>query len=309
MSDDLNETKEIIETYSGFIAIVGKPNVGKSTLLNNLLGVKVAPISSKPQTTRTGIRGIYTQDNKQLVFIDTPGFHKAHDALGDFMNRQVRNNLEGIDATLWLVDLRRPPNDEDRSVARLLKKINNDVPIYLIANKVEVAKYPEEALELYQDLFKADRTYVMSALNDVKAVYALRDDLLKIAPKNPFFFPDNIRSDQSRENWAGEIVRESAMAHLRQELPYAIAVVVDEWRDPKNKNEPIYIHAEIWVERINHRRMVIGRGGKMIKEIGRMARKQLETLLAAKVYLDMEVVVHKDWREDMNALIELGYAG
>ncbi len=307
MSDNLKN--EITNTHSGFIAIVGKPNVGKSTLLNNLLGVKVAPISSKPQTTRMGIRGIYTQDNKQLVFIDTPGFHKAHDALGDFMNREVRNNLEGIDATLWLVDLRRPPNDEDKSVARLLKKIDDDVPIYLVANKVEVAKYPEEALELYQDLFKADRTYVMSALNDLKAVYTLRDDLLKIAPKNPFFFPDNIRSDQTRENWASEIIRESAMIHLRQELPYAIAVVVDEWRDPKKKGEPIYIHAEIWVEHMNHRRMVIGKGGKMIKEIGRTARKQLETLLAAKVYLDLEVVVHKDWREDMNALIELGYAG
>lgn len=303
MSDNLTKT------HSGFIAILGKPNVGKSTLLNNLLGVKVAPISPKPQTTRTGIRGIYSENNKQLVFIDTPGFHKSYDALGDYMNRQVRNNLEGIDVALWLVDLRRPPNDEDRSVARLLRKVDDDVTIYLVGNKVEVAKYPEEALDLYQELYNCDKTYVISALNDIKAVNALREDLLELIPEGPFYFPDNIRSDQTRENWAGEIIRESAMIHLRQELPYAIAVVVDEWRDAEKKDEPIYIHAEIWVERLNHRRMVIGHRAKMIKEIGKTARKQLQTLMAHKVYLDLEVVVHKDWREDMNALIELGYAG
>ena len=303
MSDNL------LKTRSGFIAILGKPNVGKSTLLNNLLGVKVAPISPKPQTTRTGIRGIFTEDDKQLVFIDTPGFHKAYDALGDYMNRQVRNNLEGIDVALWLVDLRRPPNDEDKSVARLLRKIDDEVVVYLVGNKVEVAKYPEEAMELYQDLYSCDKSYVISALNDIKAVNALREDLLELIPEGPFYFPDNIRSDQTRENWAAEIIRESAMIHLRQELPYTIAVVVDEWRDVEKKDEPIYIHAEIWVERMNHRRMVIGHGAKMIKEIGRTARKQLQTLMAHKLYLDLEVVVHKDWREDMNALIELGYSG
>ena len=295
-------------TQSGFVAILGKPNVGKSTLLNTLLGVKVAAITPKPQTTRRGIRGIYTQDNKQLIFVDTPGYHRAQDRLGDFMNREVRGALTDVDVILWVVDLRRPPNDEDKEVARLLGSIDPDTPVYIIGNKVEAAKYPDEALDLYKDLYSgADRVYTISALNDPKAVYALRDDLFAVLEENPFFFPSDIRSDQPREIWVAELIRESAMIHLRQELPYTVAVQVLEWRDPDTEGEPIYVLAEIWVERSNHRMMVIGKGGKMIKEIGRTARKQLEVFLDHKLYLDLEVVVHKNWREDLEALRELGY--
>ena len=295
-------------TQSGFVAILGKPNVGKSTLLNTLLGVKVAAITPKPQTTRRGIRGIYTQDNKQLIFVDTPGYHRAQDRLGDFMNREVRGALTDVDVILWVVDLRRPPNDEDKEVARLLGSIDPDTPVYIIGNKVEAAKYPDEALDLYKNLYSgAARVYTMSALNDPEAVYALRDDLFAVLEDNPFFFPSDIRSDQPREIWVAELIRESAMIHLRQELPYTVAVQVLEWRDPKTEDDPIYVLAEIWVERSNHRMMVIGKGGKMIKEIGRTARKQLEVFLDHKLYLDLEVVVHKNWREDLEALRELGY--
>ena len=294
-------------TRAGFVALVGKPNVGKSTFLNTLLGVKVAPISPKPQTTRKGLRGIYTEDDKQLIFVDTPGFHKAQDALGDFMNREVRNNLVDVDAVLWVVDLRRPPSDEDKEVARLLSNIEDDTPVFLIGNKVDKAKYPDEALDLYKDLYDATRVYSISALEDPNAVYAIREDLFDLIPESPFFFPDDIRSDQSREDWAAEIIRESAMVHLRQELPYAVAVRVLEWDEPKKADKPIYISAEIWVERSNHRMMVIGKGGKMIKEIGRSARKQLEVFLSQQIYLELDVVVQKNWREDREALRELGY--
>ena len=306
MSDHLNTE---FETRSAFIAIVGKPNVGKSTLLNNLLGVKVAPISPKPQTTRRGVRGVYTdsETNTQLVFVDTPGLHRSQDALGDFMNREVRNAAVDVEGILWVVDLRRPPNDEDKDVARLLNNIDQDIPVYLIGNKVDAAKYPDEALDLYRSLYEPERTYVLSALEDPASVYTLRDDLTKFAVPNPFFFPEDIRSDQSREDWAAELIRESAMIHLRQELPYAVAVKVLEWDDPENTKEPIYINAEIWVEKANHRMIVLGKGGKMIREIGRTARKQLEVFLNHKLYLDLEVVVHKDWREDRDALRELGY--
>lgn len=295
-------------TYSGFIALLGKPNVGKSTLLNTLLGVKVAPITAKPQTTRRGVRGIYTQDDRQLVFVDTPGLHRAKDALGDYMNREVRNALIDVDIALWIVDLRRPPSDEDKDVARLLKGIDPATPVYLIGNKVDAAKYPDEALRLYRELLpSAAKALSLSALNDPKAVYALRDELLQQLPEGPFFFPSNIRSDQSREMWAAELIRESAMIHLRQELPYVVAVQVLEWRDPTEPSEPIYLQAELWVEKPNHRMIVLGKGGAMIKEIGRTARKQLEIFLSQRLYLELEVVVHRDWREDPEALRELGY--
>ena len=295
-------------TRSGFVALLGKPNVGKSTLLNTLLGVKVAPITPKPQTTRRGVRGIYSEGDRQLVFVDTPGLHRGDTALDDYMKREIRGALTDVEAVLWLVDLRRPPGDEDRDVARLLGGIDPSTPVWLIGNKLDAAKYPDEALRLYGDLHKPDRTVALSALNDPQAVYDLRDELMALLPEGPFYFPENIRSDQSREQWAAELIRESAMIHLRQELPYAVAVQVVEWRDPEEgADAPIYILAEVWVERTNHRRIVIGREGKMIKEIGQTARKQLAIFLSHRVYLDLEVVVRRDWREDREALRELGY--
>ncbi len=297
------------ETRSGFVAILGKPNVGKSTLLNTLLGVKVAPITAKPQTTRRGVRGIYTDEGRQLVFVDTPGFSRAKDALGEYMNREVRSAVVDVDLILWVVDLRRPPGDEDKEVARLMRGLDPDTRIYLVGNKLDVAKYPDEALSLYGELVpNVSRRYSISALADPEAVYRLRSELLSELEPGPFFFPDNIRSDQSRETWAGEIVRESAMTHLRQELPYTVAVQVTEWRDPEEGSDDlIYLLAEVWVERPNHRMIVLGKGGSMIREIGRTARKQLEIFLGRGVYLELEVSVHKQWREDPESLRELGY--
>ena len=291
------------------MAIVGKPNVGKSTLLNTMLGVKVAPITPKPQTTRRGVRGIYTSEDRQLVFVDTPGLHRGGDtALDQAMNREVRDAVVDVDVVLWVVDLRRPPSDEDKDVARLLSALPPDVPVFLVGNKVDAAKYPDEALGLYSELLpRAERTLALSALNDPKAVYALRDDLLDRLEAAPFFFPADVRSDQTREQWAGELIREAAMIHLRQELPYAVAVQVVDWQDPVEDDRPIVITAEIWVEKSGHRRIVIGAGGKMIKEIGRTARKQLEVFLQERMFLELEVVVRRDWRRDKEALRELGY--
>jgi GTPase len=302
------------KTYAGFVAIIGKPNVGKSTLLNTMLGIKVAPISPKPQTTRKGVRGIYTWEGKQLVFVDTPGLHRPKDALGEYMNREIRNATIDVEAILWVVDLRRPPSDEDKDVARLLKGLEPGIPVYIIGNKSDVAKYPDEAISLYKGLYpEVDRVYTLSALNDPEAVYALREDLYKLLPESPFFFPENIRSDQSREQWAAELIRESVMIMLREELPYTVAVQVVEWREPTSPNtktgDLLYISAEIWVEKSNHRMIVLGKGGKMIKEIGQYARKQLEVFLQQKLFLDLQVDVHRDWRQDIEALRELGYDG
>lgn len=305
-----SETTSEKPSHSGFVAILGKPNVGKSTLLNTFLGVKVAPITPKPQTTRRGVRGIFTQEGRQLVFVDTPGLHRAKDALGDYMNREVRSALADVDVILWVVDLRRPPSDEDKDVANLLQGVDPAIPVYLIGNKVDAAKYPDEALALYRDLLPSvSEVRVLSALNDPDAVYALRDELLAKLPEGPFYFPEDIRSDQTREEWAAELIRESAMSHLRQELPYTVAVRVLEWRDPSPKRDTTYILAELWVERMGHRQIVLGKKGSMIKAIGRTARKQLELFLNQKVFLDLEVVVRPDWREDPEALRELGYQG
>jgi GTPase len=295
-------------TRAGFVALVGKPNVGKSTLLNTLLGVKVAPITSKPQTTRRGVRGIYSAEGRQLVFVDTPGYHRGQTALSGAMNQSVRDSVIDVEVVLWVVDLRKPPGDEDRDVARLLGSLPPDARLWIVGNKLDAAKYPDEATALYRDLApRHERIVTLSALNDPEAVYALRDDLLELLPPNPFFFPGNVRSDQSRETWVAELVRESAMTHLRQEIPYAVAVNVTEWRDPETPGEPIYLYAEIWVEKQGHRPIVLGKGGAMIKQIGRTARKQLELFLQERVYLDLEVIVRRDWRDDREALRELGY--
>lgn len=301
-------TSEELPTRSGFVAIIGKPNVGKSTLLNTMLGVKVAPITPKPQTTRRGVRGIYTNENRQLVFVDTPGMHRGGDTVLDqSMHREIRDAVVDVDLILWVVDLRRPPGAEDKDVARLLNGVPDSIPVFIVGNKVDAAKYPDEALDLYRDLYpKAERAMAISALNDPKAVYALREDLLDRLVEAPFFFPPDIRSDQTREQWAAELIREAAMIHLRQEIPYSVAVQVVDWQDGDD-DRPTVITAEIWVEKSGHRRIVIGKGGAMIKEIGKMARKQLEVFMQERLFLELEVVVRSDWRRDRESLRELGY--
>ncbi|AAF10224.1 GTPase Era [Deinococcus radiodurans] len=296
-------------THAGFVAIVGKPNVGKSTLLNAFLGTKVAPTSPRPQTTRRGVRGIYTLDNRQLIFVDTPGLHKPKDALGKYMNSEVHSALSDVDAVVWVVDLRHPPTDEDRLVANSVRDLPK--PLFLVGNKTDAAKYPEEAMKLYGALLEGRGSdlpvseTMLSAQNSVNAVATLREQLLEVLPENPFFFPQGAASDQSREMWAAEIIREEAMKKLRDELPYAVATRVNRWTEREDGLQRI--EGEIIVEKNAHKGMVIGAGGKQLREIGQAARKQLEVFLNHKVYLGLEVIVIPGWREDEEALRELGY--
>lgn len=296
-------------TFAGFVAIIGKPNVGKSTLLNSFLGTKVAPTSPRPQTTRRGVRGIYSNDTQQLIFVDTPGLHKPKDALGKYMNQEVHSALSDIDAMVWVVDLRHPPTDEDKLVARQVRELPK--PLFLVGNKVDAAKYPDEALKLYSALLEGrpeaetTREMILSAQNHPQKVAALRDELLVLMPENPFFFPTDSASDQSREMWAAEIIREEAMKKLRDELPYAVATRVQSWTERADGLQRI--EGEIIVEKSSHKGMVIGAGGKQLREIGQAARKQLEVFLSSKVYLGLEVSVIAGWREDPEALRELGY--
>ena len=296
-------------THAGFVAIVGKPNVGKSTLLNAFLGTKVAPTSPRPQTTRRGVRGIYTFEGRQLIFVDTPGLHKPKDALGKYMNSEVHSALSDVDAVVWVVDLRHPPTDEDRLVANSVRDLPK--PLFLVGNKTDAAKYPDEAMKLYGALLEGRghdlpvSETMLSAQNNTGAVAGLREQLLEVLPENPFFFPQGAASDQSREMWAAEIIREEAMKKLRDELPYAVATRVNRWTEREDGLQRI--EGEIVVEKNAHKGMVIGAGGKQLREIGQAARKQLEVFLNTKVFLGLEVIVIPGWREDEEALRELGY--
>ncbi len=293
------------QTYSGFVAILGKPNVGKSTLLNQLLNVKVAPISPKPQTTRKSVRGVLSEGDRQVVFVDTPGFHKPADALGEYINRQVTEALADVDIILWLVDLRHPPTPEDELVARVLEPLLGKKPILLVGNKADAAKYPEEALEAYQRLLPGVEARMISALSQ-RDVERLRAEILALLPQGPFFYPpEHAKSDQSIEDWISETIREEVMKRLRQEVPYAVAVKVEEAAE--RENGTLYARAVLYVEREAHKPILIGKGGRMLKELGRAARKQLELFLNRPVFLDLEVKVYPNWRKDPEALRELGY--
>jgi len=292
-------------TYSGFVALVGKPNVGKSTLLNAMLGVKIAPISPKPQTTRKRVRGIHTEGNRQIVFVDTPGWHEAADAMSEYMIRQITEALAEVNVVLWLVDLRHPPTHEDELVARALRPLKGRVPILLVGNKSDAAKYPDAAMQAYAELLPGLETRMISAQNEREAK-ALRDELLALLPEGPFFFPeDYAKGDQTPEEWAAEIVREEAMKRLKEEIPYSIATKTEEFE--LRDNGMFYIQVNIYVEREGHKPILIGAGGRMLREIGAAARKQLEVFLARKVYLDLQVKVYPNWRKDPEALRELGY--
>ena len=287
---------------SGLVAIVGKPNVGKSTFLNTLLATKVAPTSPKPQTTRRNLRGIYTEADCQIVFVDTPGIHEPQDALGGYMQEQLNQALADVQAVCFLVDLRRPPESLDRALA---SRVGN-LPVLLIGTKADLVDDPEGMLELYSELVPravAKRAVCALEFRDLSWVL---ETLCALMPVGPFLYPPDLgRSDQSPEIWSGEIIREAMLQFLRDELPYASTVLVSEFSE--RPNGMIYIKATIYVERDSQRGIVIGRGGRMLSEIGHRARKVIEVMTSRKVYLDLQVDVYPKWRQDPEALRELGY--
>lgn len=270
-----------------------------------MLGVKVAPISPKPQTTRKRIRGIHSEENRQIVFVDTPGWHESADALSDYMIRQITEALAEVNVVLWVVDLRHPPTREDELVARALRPMKDRVPILLLGNKTDTAKRAEAAMEAYSELLPGLETRMISA-QDERDALNLRTEILALLPEGPFFYPEDFaRSDQSPEEWAAEIVREEAMKRLKEEIPYSIASKTEEFE--LRDNGMFYIYVTIFVERESHKPILIGKEARMLKEIGAAARKQLEVFLSHKVYLELKVKVYPNWRRDPEALRELGY--
>lgn len=295
------------EFRSGFIAIIGRPNVGKSTLLNVLLGQKIAAVSPKPQTTRKRQLGILTTDSAQLVFVDTPGIHQARHKLGEFLNQEAQESLEGVDVILWLVDASVNPTEEDRQIASLLGRTPRRTPLVLAANKIDLiqpaALIPH--LEAYQTLVTREPHIISISATENRNLDALRDLLVSLSPIRPPEYDEEQVTDSYERDIAADLIREAGLHRLREEVPHGVGVRIDEFAE--RENGMLYIAATIFVERESQKGIVIGEGGKMLKQIGSAARKEIEEMGGRPVFLELRVKVLKDWRNDENALRRLGY--
>ncbi|HEV8354568.1 MAG TPA: GTPase Era [bacterium] len=285
---------------SGFVAIVGRPNVGKSALLNRLAGQRLAIVTPVPQTTRSRLQGIVTLPTAQLILIDTPGFHEPRHRLGARMVEDVRAAAADADVILWVIDASVPPTPDDELVAAVLRMVR--APIVLALNKVDRLPRGQPPAPPAMGWMP-----VVSALAPVSAATgaggaALVETLIGFLPEGPQFFPPEMATDQQERRLVAEAIREQAMLLTREEVPHGIAVEIEELT-PREGQDLIYIRAVVFVERDAHRKILIGAGGRMLREIGRRARARIESLLGARVYLDLWVKVAKDWRTK-DALIE-----
>ena len=292
---------------TGYIAIVGRPNVGKSTLVNALLGQKIAAVSPKPQTTRKRQLGILTENKFQLVFVDTPGIHNVRNKLGKFLNKEAEESLEGVDVVLWLVDSSVRPTDEDKQIGLLLNRLPRRTPLVLAANKMDLI--PVEALtrnlEAYQASTKKEAKAIAVSATHGSHLDELVELLVSLSPfRAPDYDEDQV-TDSYERDIAADLIREACLNHLRNEVPHGVGVRIDEFKE--RENGMLYIGATIFVERESQKGIVIGEGGKMLKAIGSDARKEIEEMGGGPVFLELRAKVLKDWRNDENAMQRFGY--
>ena len=290
---------------SGFISLIGRPNVGKSTLLNLLLGEKIAIISEKPQTTRNRILGIKNHPSGQIIFWDTPGIHRARSRLNQSMVKAALATYKEGDGICFLIEANQPFHDENDYILETLKQVEK--PVLLVINKIDLIPKPEllPIIDEYSRLRPFEQIIPISALLG-QGAEVLVDEMFKILPAGPRLFPEDMITDLPERFLAAELIREKVFLRTREEVPYATAVVVEEFKEREEKNL-VVIKATIQVERESQKGILIGEKGRMLKEIGSQARQEIEALLGAKVFLELWVKVEKNWREDPAALRRLGY--
>ncbi len=289
---------------SGFVSIIGRPNVGKSTLLNAILKEKIAIVTPKAQTTRNRIQGIYTTDNEQIIFIDTPGIHKAHNELGNIMNDFALKSITGIDLILYLIDVNVPLGTGDRFIIDALRE--SKVPTILVANKVDKEQDTNkivENIETYKEYGNFIGGITISATEGFNI-----DKLLEMVVSNleygPMYYPEDQLIDQPERFVVCELIREKVLLNTSEEIPHSVAVTIDRF---KESDKIIYIHATVVVERLSQKKIIIGAKGAMIKKIGTEARKDIKNFLGLPVYLELFVKVEDNWRNKKYQLKEFGY--
>lgn len=289
---------------SGFVAIVGRPNVGKSTLLNRVVGQKIAIMSDKAQTTRNKIQGVYTTDDAQLIFIDTPGIHKPKHRLGDFMVETAYSALREVDVTLFMISADQKRSKGDDFIIERLRQ--SQTPVFLVINKIDKV-HPDALLAIIED-YSSQMDFaeiVPISATEGNNFETLMKLLIDEMPEGPQYFPEDQITDHPEYFIVSELVREKVLLLTRDEVPHSVAVVVDSMK--RDHNDKVHIQATIIVERDSQKGIIIGKGGKMLKQIGTKARLDIEHLLDDKVFLELWVKVQKDWRDKQTFLTDYGY--
>ena len=287
---------------SGFVSIVGRPNAGKSTIINALLERKLSIVTEKAQTTRNSIKGIYDDGEYQIIFIDTPGIHKANHSLGEFMNKEALDSAKDVDANVLVVDASRKFDEGDRFINESLSK---EIPLFIVINKIDLMRLPEvqQIKAKYQEMYPKAKILEASAIENFGIDELLRE-VKAVIPEGPRYFAEDQVTDKDSSFMISEVIREKLLKLLKDEVPHDLAVRVDEI---KSKKEAVYIRATIIVDKESHKGIVIGKGGKRIKAIGMKARSDLEEYYNKRIFLELFVSVKEDWLNNPRILKELGY--
>ena len=290
---------------SGFVALIGRPNVGKSTLLNHVIGQKIAIMSNKPQTTRNKIQGVYTTDEAQIIFIDTPGIHKPKHKLGQYMTNIAINTLNEVDLVLFMVDAAAGKGRGDEFIIEQLKNCHS--PVFLIVNKIDMV-HPDELLPLidsYRTAFPFQEVIPISA-REGQNTNTMMEQIIGVLEEGPKYYPDDQVTNHPERFIIAEIIREKILHLTEEEVPHSIAVMIEKIEERKSGNM-VDVLAAIVVERDSQKGIIIGKNGRMLKEIGTRARRDIEALLGSKVYLELWVKVQKNWRDKANLLYDFGF--
>lgn len=289
---------------SGFVAIIGRPNVGKSTLMNQIIGQKIAIMSDKPQTTRNKIHGVFTSEAMQVVFLDTPGIHKRQSKLGDYMNTTALSTLGEVETVLFLIDAAEGLGGGDRYIIERIKDLKT--PVILVMNKIDRIE-PEQLLPLIEEY---NKLYPFAEIVPISAmlgnnVSTLMEQIGKYLPEGPQYYPEDQVTDHPEQFVCAELIREKILHLTREEVPHSIAVTIEDMR--AEENGVVYISAVIFVERDSQKGIIIGKQGALLKEVGKLARHDIEKLLGSKIFLELWVKVKKDWRNQDRVLKDLGF--